>query len=223
MRRRLTLTIVGSGWHAQVVAELAGLLNRYGRVEFLDRDWPAKKTWGDWRVAGGFDRLDENLASDSHEYVVALGDNAVRVALCREIMKNGGTLATLIHPHAFVSERATVGPGTVICAGATIQPYARIGVGCIVNTAASVDHHCELRDGVHLSPGVHLSGNDSIGERTWLGTGVSVRDKITIGADITVGVGAVVVSDLHERGVYFGVPSRKRPGKGSPSRKRTSD
>lgn len=202
------LTIVGCGWHAHVVAELAELTGKYTKVQLLDRDWPIKSVWGDWPVVGGFDILGENLFNITDEFIVALGDNAARVALCEQIVANGGKLATLIHPRAFVSQRSRLQPGTVVCAGAIVQPYVTIGLGCIINTAATVDHHCELGDGVHLSPGVHVSGNVRIGKRTWLGTASSVRDKLTIGGDIIIGVGSVVVKDICKEGIYTGVPSR---------------
>lgn len=203
------LTIVGCGWHAHVVAELAELTGSYSQIQLLDRDWPTKTVWGDWPVIGGFDTLDQDLSNSSEVFFVALGDNKARVILCSQIVERGGKLATLVHPHAFVSPTASLKPGTVICAGGIVQPYASIGLGCIINTAATVEHHCDLADGVHLSPGVHLSGNVSVGKTTWLGTGVNVRDKITIGEGITIGVGSVVVKDILEIGIYSGVPSRK--------------
>lgn len=204
------LIVAGCGWHAHVVAELAEMTGRYSQIKMLDRNWPAKSVWGDWPVEGGFDDLMGNLSSQEDEYFVALGDNSSRVALCHQIVENGGTLATLVHPAAFVSPRARLEPGTVICAGAVVQTYVRVGIGCIVNTAASIDHHCVLADGVHLSPGVRLSGNVSVGERTWLGTGVCVRDKLTIGSDIVVGMGSTIVKDLVDAGVYYGSPLRKK-------------
>lgn len=202
------LTIAGCGWHAHIVAELAELTGNYGQIQLLDRDWPTKKVWGDWPVVDGFDALAQDLNSPTDDYIVALGDNVARAALCSQIIAHGGKLATLIHPLAFVSPRAHLEGGTVICAGAIIQPYVSIGMGCIINTAATVDHHCKLADGVHLSPGVHLSGNVRIGTMSWLGTGACVRDKVTIGENITIGVGSVVVKDLCESGIYSGVPAR---------------
>lgn len=61
---------------------------------------------------------------------------------------------------------------------------------------------------VHLSPGVHLSGNVRVSKRSWLGTGVNVWDKLSIGDDVIVGVGSVVVQDIIEQGIYAGVPSK---------------
>lgn len=202
------LTIAGCGWHAHIVAELAELTGKYSQVHLLDRDWPTKTFWGDWPVIGGFDVLELDLASAANEFFVALGDNGARINLCSKIVQNGGKLATLIHPYAFVSPRARLQHGTLICAGAIVQPYVSIGMGCIVNTAATVDHHCELADGVHLSPGVHLSGNVRIGKTTWIGTGASVRDKLSIGENIIIGVGASVVNDICEEGVYTGIPAK---------------
>lgn len=206
------LTIVGCGWHAHVVAELAELTGKYSQIQLLDRDWPTKTIWGDWAVVGGFEALEEESFSATDEIFVALGDNGARVKLCTKIVESGGNLATLVHPRAFVSPRSQLQPGTVICAGAIVQPYADIGMGCIVNTSATVDHHCVLAEGVHLSPGVHISGNVSIGKNTWIGTGASVRDKMTIGDNIIIGVGSVVVKNLFEAGVYAGVPAQRING-----------
>ena len=48
----------------------------------------------------------------------------------------------------------------------------------------------------------------TIGSRVWLGGGVIVRPGVTIGDDIVVGSGAVVVKDLPDRVVAVGNPAR---------------
>ncbi len=35
---------------------------------------------------------------------------------------------------------------------------ARLGMRCIVSTGATIDHDCNLGDGVHVSPGANLGG-----------------------------------------------------------------
>jgi UDP-N-acetylbacillosamine N-acetyltransferase len=49
-----------------------------------------------------------------------------------------------------------------------------------------------------------------VGEKTWLGTGVCVRVKLTIGAEIVIGMGSTVIRDLADAGVYYGSPLKKR-------------
>jgi acetyltransferase-like isoleucine patch superfamily enzyme len=47
-----------------------------------------------------------------------------------------------------------------------------------------------------------------LGRATAIGIGASVIHEVTIGADTVVGAGAVVVGDLPERVVAYGVPAR---------------
>jgi sugar O-acyltransferase (sialic acid O-acetyltransferase NeuD family) len=210
-RRRII--ILGCGSHGMVCGEMAELL-RYQDIIFLDlarHHEPGRRF--DWPIRGAFEPA--TLAGDlaayrdpGSEFLVALGENQDRLLITRALEAAGLPLATLIHPTAFISPRSTIGRGSSVCAGAIIQPHCRIGMACLVNTAASVDHHGLLGAGVHLSPGARLSGRVSVGEGSWLGTGVAVRDGVTIAGRITVGVGAAVVHDLSEPGVYAGVPAR---------------
>lgn len=54
-----------------------------------------------------------------------------------------------------------------------------------------------------------MAGTVTVGANSLLGVGVAVRPGVTIGDDCTVGVGAAVVNDLTEPGVYVGVPARR--------------
>jgi sugar O-acyltransferase (sialic acid O-acetyltransferase NeuD family) len=208
------IVILGCGNHGLVCGEMAELLG-YQDISFLDLARHLKPgRHFDWPIRGSFDpaTVQADLASHCEpgaEFLVALGENQVRLAISRQIEASGLPLATLIHPTAFISPRSSIGRGSSICAGAIIQPKSSVGMACLVNTGASVDHDCILGDGVHLSPGVRLSGRVTVGEGSWLGTGVAVRDGVTIAGHITVGVGGVVIHDLAEPGVYVGVPVRR--------------
>jgi len=105
-------------------------------------------------------------------YVVAIGDNLNRKIEARNLEREGKRFGVAIHPFTFVSPKAKIGEGTVICAGAVIQADAVIGKHCIVNTCASVDHECVLQDFVHIAPGAHLCGGVQVGEGGFVGTGV---------------------------------------------------
>ena len=58
-----------------------------------------------------------------------------------------------------------------------------------------------------VSPLVAVSGNVTLGQRAFLGTGVSVREKTTVGFDAVVGMGAAVVGDVAPRARVKGVPA----------------
>lgn len=108
----------------------------------------------------------------------------------------GYRFTPVVHPSAVIADTAEIGEGAQIMAGAIVQNDAKVGLNCLVNTRASIDHDCALEDTVHLAPGVTLSGNVRIGERSHLGTGAVVIQGVRIGKRCMVGAGAVIVGDL---------------------------
>ncbi|MBT6282943.1 MAG: acetyltransferase, partial [Phycisphaerae bacterium] len=76
-------------------------------------------------------------------------------------------------------------------------------------TGATVDHDCELADGVHISPGANLGGNVTVGECSWIGIGACVKNGVTIGKNVIVGAGAAVVQDVPDNVTVVGVPAKE--------------
>ena len=62
---------------------------------------------------------------------------------------------------------------------------------------------------VHVCPGSNLGGNVKVGARSWVGIGSAVKQGVSLGADVTVGAGAVVISDIPDRSVVVGVPAKQ--------------
>ena len=200
------LIVYGAGGHGKVVAEAAELAG-WKRVVFVDDRWPDISAVGPWPVIGKGDSIGDGLGSDD-SVVVAIGDNRLRLGLVRRLLAEGTNVATVVHPNAVVSRYASVGAGSVIFAGAVINVGSRIGLACIVNTGASIDHDCRIADGVHISPGVNLAGGVTIGRKSWVGIGASVRELVTIGDDVTVGAGSVVLKAVADGSIVAGVPAK---------------
>jgi acetyltransferase-like isoleucine patch superfamily enzyme len=85
---------------------------------------------------------------------------------------------------------------------------AVLGEGCIVNTAASVDHECRLEEGVHLAPGARLAGCVRVGRNATIYTGAAVLPRIAIGEGAVVAAGAVVSADVPPYTLVAGIPAR---------------
>ena len=83
-----------------------------------------------------------------------------------------------------------------------------MGEGCIVNTAAVVEHDVTLGPFVHVAPRALVCGGVSVGTNCHLGAGAVVREGLCLGADTVVGAGAVVIRDFGGGGVLIGVPAR---------------
>jgi len=59
-----------------------------------------------------------------------------------------------------------------------------------------------------LTAGVILSERVTVGSDCWLMANSTVRDKVTVGHGVTVGMGSVVVRDLQSGNTYVGNPAR---------------
>lgn len=147
--------------------------------------------------------------------VLAVGQNAQRDRIANELFAAGVTLQTICHPAAAVSPRAMIGSGCYIGPTAIVNSDAVVGDACIINSGACVEHHCRLQTAVHLGPLSVVCGWASIGARAFIGAAGSVRDRVSVGADAVVGMGAVVISDVAAGTVVIGCPARV--GRASPA------
>jgi sugar O-acyltransferase (sialic acid O-acetyltransferase NeuD family) len=189
--------LVGAGGHARVIADIL-VESGHPPTAFLD-DAPKHNRIGDIRVIQGLELPEPNAS-----VIVAVGDNFVRATLAARY----STFGVAIHPSAWVSRHAEIGPGSVVMAGAVINAGTRIGAHCIINTCASVDHDCLIDDFAHVAPGATLGGNVHVGSGTMIGLGANVIHGIAIGEHTVIGAGSTVVRDLPSSVVAFGSPAR---------------
>ena len=182
------LIIIGASGHGKVVADIAAL-DDYKDIVFLDDNESVKECAG-WPVIGN------STEAPDGEIIVAVGNTETRKRLME--LYSGRIQPVLIHPKAVVAENVEIGDGSVVMAGAVINPGVRIGKGVIVNTSSSVDHDCIVRDYCHISVGAHLCGTVTVGEGTWVGAGATVSNNINICGGCMIGAGAVVIKDITE-------------------------
>jgi sugar O-acyltransferase (sialic acid O-acetyltransferase NeuD family) len=200
------LLIIGASGHGKVVADIALNMNKWERIYFLDDDESINSLMGIKVVGKSNEAI--GLIND-YDIFVGIGNNVIREKIQEDLETKGATLPVLIHPTAIVGEEVCLAPGTVVMAGAVINCCTRIGKGCIINTAATIDHDNIIGNFVHVSPGSHLAGAVKVGQQTWLGIGSIVSNNVTIHSGCKVGAGSVIVKDITESGTYVGVPARR--------------
>jgi sugar O-acyltransferase (sialic acid O-acetyltransferase NeuD family) len=193
-----------------VVADAARLGHEYEIAGFIDDVLPERRgeQFCGAPILGGREQLDLLPARGISKLIFGFGDCRARLELAELVRAKGLQIATVVHPRACVATDVLIGSGTVILAGAIVNPAAHIGENVIVNTSASIDHECVIDDGAHICPGVHLGGKVSVGRMTWVGIGAAVRDHVNIGAGTVVGAGAVVVEDIPDGVIAYGIPAR---------------
>jgi len=202
------LVILGAGGHGAVVADAAELMQRWSTIVFLDDKLPAGENVVGHDLVGDRSELPQLIGEEDTEVFVAVGDNMTRLQLCLSIEQQGARLATVVHPHAHVSRSATIGEGTILCAGAIVNARISIASCCIINTGATIDHDCNIGTAVHISPGAVLAGGVTVEDLAWVGMGATINDGLRIGEGAIVGASAAVINNVQAGSKVVGVPAR---------------
>jgi len=144
--------------------------------------------------------------------VIAIGDNSARQALVTRLraIHPEVSFPAIVDPSATLAEGALVGAGTVVLQGGLIGAQATIGEFCIINTGSSLDHECVMHPFSSLAPGVKTGGRVTIGHRSAIGIGASIKHGVTIGDDAVIGGMSYVHRDIPPLSVCYGVPATIR-------------
>jgi acetyltransferase EpsM len=198
------IAVLGAGGHAAVVVATLHAMGR--KVVALFDDSP--KNWGN-TVLGVPIRGPIAAVRDSGctRAIIGIGDNHARKRISHEIEIEW---TTAVHPFSSVHPDVTLGRGSVVFAGGIVQAGARIGAHVILNTKASVDHHCRVGDYAHIAV-AHLGGGASIGEGGFLALGSVVLPGLHVGDWAVVGAGAVVTKNVAPATTVVGAPARALP------------
>ena len=193
--------IIGAGGFGREVYWGLDMMERVNTVFFVDDMY-----WDD---------SDEKILPlssfdpNKYEVVVAIGDPTLRSELINRLPKDTKYF-TYIHPSVqILGGDVSIGEGSIICAGSILTTNIKIGKHAHLNLHTTIGHDCIIDDYFTTAPGVKISGNCNIGKRVYFGTNSSVREKINIMDDVTVGLNSGVVKHINESGVYVGLPSKK--------------
>jgi sugar O-acyltransferase (sialic acid O-acetyltransferase NeuD family) len=200
------LVIIGAGGHGRVCADVARRAG-WDIIGFCD---PAFRHVDEILGVPVIDMSEQELFADwpqGAELIVAIGDNARRLAVADEAARCAITLAVLADPSAVLSPSATLGPGSVVMPGAVINAEAFVGRAALINTAAVVEQGARVGQGAHIAPGACLTGDSVVGERSMVGARATLLPGVQIGRDVSIGAGAVVTRDSGDATCLIGIPA----------------
>ena len=192
--------LYGASGHAKVIVEILELSDK--KIGGLIDINPEIRTLLEYPV---FQKLPDGFDVNQDLFLISIGGNAIRKKIVNQLNVK---YTSIIHPSVNLSKRATIGEGSVVMAGVTVNAVCAVGNHVILNTNCSIDHDCVIADFVHLSPNVALAGEVTVGEGTHIGIGACVIQGIRIGKWVTVGAGAVILKDIPDFAVVVGNPGR---------------
>lgn len=200
------ILILGTGVLAEELFDLIDEIPGYDVVGFVENlDEPKTQETLEGLPIHWIESLPE--FADEHLFLCGISTTN-RWKYVEQAEALGAKFATLVHPLARVSKRATLGPGCFIGPGCIVSTRAVLGRHVFMNRHAIVGHHTRIDDFVTLQPKANVAGLIHIHERCFIGIGATVLDRMQVGAGSVVGAGAVVVKDVPERVQVVGVPAR---------------
>jgi acetyltransferase EpsM len=117
-------------------------------------------------------------------------------------------MVRVVHPTAFLSPSTQGGDGLFLGPLAVVHSNCRLGKNVSIYSGSTIDHDNSIGDHVFIGPGVHTAGQVRIGPCAYVGPGVVVGSGRIIGKNSILGAGAVVIEDIPDDVVAFGVPAR---------------
>lgn len=145
---------------------------------------------------------------DPANVVVAIGSSSARVHVTGKLAGVDISYPTLIHPDATVGADVSLGPGTVIAAGARLSTAISVGRHVHIDQNATVGHDTVIGNFARLNPQACISGSVTIGEHVLIGASATVLQGLLVGVNAIVGAGAVVVGHVDASQTVKGVPAR---------------
>jgi sugar O-acyltransferase (sialic acid O-acetyltransferase NeuD family) len=201
------IILAGYSGHGFVVAEAAQQANMplfyYSEHTELNTN-PFGLHYLGFEGKDSFEGWNEDL-----DFILGIGDNAIRVKVAQLIKSKNKKICNVIHPTASIGQKVTIGEGNFIARNVSVNPLASISNYCILNTGCIVEHECVINQGVHIAPGAVLAGNVTVGENTFVGANAVIKQGVTIGKNVVIGAGSVVLKDVLDHKIVVGNPAKE--------------
>ncbi|ECP8538168.1 UDP-N-acetylbacillosamine N-acetyltransferase [Campylobacter jejuni] len=195
MARTEKIYIYGASGHGLVCEDVAKNIG-YKECVFLD-DFKGMK-------------FESTLSK--YDFFIAIGNNEIRKKIYQKILENGFKIVNLIHKSALISPSASIeeNAGILIMPYVVINAKAKIEKGVILNTSSVIEHECVIGEFSHVSVGAKCAGNVKIGKNCFLGINSCVLPNLSLADDSILGGGATLVKSQDEKGVFVGVPAKRK-------------
>ena len=204
------IVIIGGGGHAKVVVDAIKCSGKFDIHGIIDPNLEKGVSVLGVPVLGSDDILAEIFKREvkcAFIGIGSIGDCCVRKKIYDNLKRIGFRLPVISHPKAVIAEDVELGEGTLVVAGAIINPGAKIGKNVIINTSSSVDHDCIIGDFAHIAPGATLNGRVNVGAETHIGTGANIIQSLNIGKRCIVGAGCTLRHDFLTEGQKYITPA----------------
>lgn len=207
----MVLAIYGAGGLGMECSSLAEKINavdhRWTDMVFVDDSENRVEELLGYSVMP-YEKVLETYGMENLEFIIGIGEVAVKKVVFEKLKARGCKMANLIHPETSLHRSTVVGEGVMIGRNAAIGPKVTIGSNVLVRGNTVLGHDCVIEDNVEVCAYSIVGGNTVVGNNTFIGLHSCLREGIKIGANSIIGMGSIVTKDVPESVVVYGNPAK---------------
>lgn len=200
----MILAIYCAGGLGREVLELARAIGKWEQIVFVDDVTDRAEIYG----AHVYRFDDVSSLCGQVEFVIANGEPAARKTLYMKVKSSGYPFASVVHPACNISETAQTGQGCILFP-CRLYLSAYIGNNVLIEGGVNIGYDAVIGSHSLVNSMAFIGGYAWIGERVYIAPGALLRDRISVGDDAIVGMGAVVVRNVAAEAVVAGNPAKE--------------
>lgn len=164
----------------------------------------------DFKIIGSFDDLYKRENLNNMNFLLTMGDNAIRTAVAQKLRNKGGQVPALVHPTAIISRFAKIEEGVCISAFSYVQADSSIGQDTIILSGVNISHNNIIGKGCFIAGGATVGAYTTVSDFVFIGQGVlTISSKVkNIGEGAYIGAGSLITKSIVSSDIVAGRPAK---------------
>jgi sugar O-acyltransferase (sialic acid O-acetyltransferase NeuD family) len=189
--------IIGAGGHAKTCIDVIESNNKF-KVAYLVDKKSNKKIIFNHKIIkeSNFMKKEGNKKLNILIGIGQIKNNNLRKNIFFRYKKFGCNFPNITSKFSYVSKNSLLKEGILICHGVVINAGVEIGLNCIINNQALIEHDARVGNHCHISTGSIINGGTIIGSNTFIGSGTTIKENIMIGNNCVIGAGLTIKKNI---------------------------
>jgi sugar O-acyltransferase (sialic acid O-acetyltransferase NeuD family) len=128
--------------------------------------------------------------------------NSVRMKKFEEAKAKGYELVSYVSSKAIVWPDLHVGENCMICDGANVRPFTKLGNDTFIMPEAVIGHDAVVADHCYVAIGAVLLAAAKVESCCVIGAKATILNGVTVARECVISAGAVINKNTKEKGVY---------------------
>ena len=199
----MILAIYCAGGLGSEICGLARCVNRWEQIIFVDDVTDDKFYCG--ASVFRFDEIEQFRGNI--EFVIASGEPMGRAKLYDKIKAAGYPLTSIVIPEA-MGANVQIGEGCIIF-DCSISTNITVASNVLINSKVIIGHDVNIGEHCVIGCLCFVGGHANLAERVYVAPGTMIKDRVSIGADAILALGAVILRSVKEKAIMLGNPAHK--------------